>query len=122
MSPENREEVECLYRRIHELMLEENVLRDAAGWSFNGWTADGRAVRHHFKVEGYERTGPAVEQERIDNAAKALMAANARLIAAAPDGLDLAYAVARPFDGTDATLGQQARDFIAKATGDAPAQ
>ena len=42
--------------------------------------------------------------------------ANARLIAAAPDGLALAYAVAEHFKDTDAPLGQQARDFITKAT------
>jgi len=43
--------------------------------------------------------------------------ANARLIAAAPDALALARAVAGHFKDTDAPLGQMARDFIAKATG-----
>ena len=43
--------------------------------------------------------------------------ANAALIAAAPDGLALAYAVAAHFEGTDAPLGKMARDFIALAEG-----
>lgn len=43
--------------------------------------------------------------------------ANGRLIAAAPDGLALARAVAAHFEGTDAPLGQMARDLIAKAEG-----
>jgi hypothetical protein len=42
---------------------------------------------------------------------------NARLIAAAPDGLALAEAVAEHFKDTDAPLGAQAREFIAKARG-----
>lgn len=46
--------------------------------------------------------------------------ADARLIAAAPDGLALAYAVAAHFEGTDAPLGKQARDLISKATGEQP--
>lgn len=41
--------------------------------------------------------------------------ANARLIAAAPDGYALAVAVANHFEGTDAPLGEQARAFLAKA-------
>ncbi|MCR4299011.1 MAG: hypothetical protein NUV75_09740 [Gallionella sp.] len=40
--------------------------------------------------------------------------ANARLIAAAPDGYALAVAVAEHFKDTDAPLGKMARDFIAK--------
>src|SRR5690348_13665919 len=41
--------------------------------------------------------------------------ADGRLIAAAPDGLVLAHAVAEHFADTDAPLGKMARDFIAKA-------
>ena len=44
--------------------------------------------------------------------------ANARLIAAAPDGYALALAVAEYFDGTDAPIGQMARDFIDKVRGE----
>lgn len=45
------------------------MIRCAAGWSFNGWTTEGRAVRHRIKIEGYERTGPKVDKERIDRGA-----------------------------------------------------
>lgn len=47
--------------------------------------------------------------------------ANARLIAAAPDLLALAEAVAAHFGGTDAPLGAAARAAIAKAKGEAHA-
>lgn len=50
------------------------------------------------------------------NACLGECAADARLIAAAPDGYALAVAVAAHFEGTNAPLGQMARDFIAKAT------
>lgn len=45
-------------------------------------------------------------------------AANARLIAAAPDLLVVAKMVAKLFEGTDAPLGYRARAAIAKATGE----
>ncbi len=44
--------------------------------------------------------------------------ADARLIAAAPDAVALAEAVAAHFEGTDAPLGQMARDWLAKARGE----
>lgn len=58
-------EIEQHARRIHELMCQANLIGGgSATCSFNGWTADGRAVRHTIKVSGYERTGPKVERER----------------------------------------------------------
>jgi hypothetical protein len=58
-------ELEACLKRAHEILCEMNCVRRPALYSFNGWTADGRAVRHIFKMEGYERTGPTVERERI---------------------------------------------------------
>lgn len=46
------------------------------------------------------------------------VAANARLICAAPDLLNLARRVAEHFADTDAPLGSAARDALAKATGE----
>ena len=51
-------------RALHAALCRANMVQCRSGWSFNGWTADGRAVRHRIKIEGYERTGPAVEKER----------------------------------------------------------
>lgn len=63
-------EIERHARRIHELMCQANLIGGmAATCSFNGWTADGRAVRHTIKTDGYERTGPKVEKERAALAA-----------------------------------------------------
>lgn len=49
--------------------------------------------------------------------ARASDTANARLIAAAPDLLDLARLIAAHFEGTDAPLGIKARALIDKAEG-----
>ncbi len=56
-------EFEANFHALHELLCRANLVRMPYAASFNGWTADGRAVRHRFKVEGYERTGPTVERE-----------------------------------------------------------
>lgn len=59
-------EIEHHARQIHELMRQANLIGvGLATCTFSGWTADGRAVRHTIKVEGYERTGPRVENERV---------------------------------------------------------
>jgi hypothetical protein len=49
--------------------------------------------------------------------AQAIQEANAHLIAAAPDLLELAKRVAAHFENTDAPLGAAARALIAKAEG-----
>ena len=54
---------------------------------------------------------------RADGGDVRIAAQHAALIAAAPDGLALAYAVAAHFTDTDAPLGKMARDFIALAEG-----
>lgn len=64
-APEPFGEIEQHARRIHELMCAANLIGGtSATCSFNGWAADGRAVRHTIKVHGYERTGPTVDKER----------------------------------------------------------
>ena len=69
-------------------------------------------------IHGWEGD-TAVRLARCDRAqlSQQKAEANACLIAAVPDGLQLAYAVAEHFKDTDAPLGKQARDFIARATG-----
>ena len=62
-------EIEHHARRLHELLCQANLIQGkGATCSFNGWTADGRPVRHTVKVEGYVRIGPRVEAERIARA------------------------------------------------------
>lgn len=58
------DEFEGPARALHDALCRANMIQSKSGWSFNGWTADGRAVRHRIKIEGYERTGPTVEKER----------------------------------------------------------
>ncbi len=71
-----------------------------------------------WHVSSYEGGWTCVrnDQEQIIAKLGLNVPEHAALIAAAPDGLALAHAVAAHFKGTDAPLGQQARDFIAKAT------
>lgn len=57
-------EIERHLRAVHELLCQANMVRAPALASYNGWTADGRPVRHRFQVAGYERSGSKVEQER----------------------------------------------------------
>lgn len=56
-------EFEAHFQALHELLCRANLIRMPHAASFNGLTADGRPVRHRFKVEGYQRTGPAAERE-----------------------------------------------------------
>ena len=58
------DEFEGPARALHDALCRANMIQSKNGWSFNGWTADGRAVRHRIRIEGYERTGPGVEKER----------------------------------------------------------
>ena len=51
-------------RALHAALCRANMIQSKSGWSFSGWTADGRAVCHRIRIEGYERTGPGVEKER----------------------------------------------------------
>jgi hypothetical protein len=60
----NMDEIESLLKRVHELMCAGGLVRMKYGYDFNGWLPDGRAVRHKFKLDGYERTGPTVAKER----------------------------------------------------------
>ena len=64
MSPENRARVDALLQEVSSILLAEDLVRGGT-WSFKGWTADGRAVVHKIKIDGYERTGPTVEKERV---------------------------------------------------------
>ena len=64
MNPEERAEVDRHFRAIHEIMLRHNLVRMSGGWKLEGWAADGRALTHKFRVDGYERTGPRVERDR----------------------------------------------------------
>ncbi|KWT70794.1 MULTISPECIES: DUF3850 domain-containing protein [unclassified Variovorax] len=57
------DEFEGPARALHDALCRASMIQCKNGWSFNGWTADGRAVRHRIKVEGYERTGPSVDKE-----------------------------------------------------------
>jgi hypothetical protein len=57
-------EIESLVQRLHELMCAGGLVRLKYGYAFNGWLPDGRAVRHKFSLDGYERTGPTVAKER----------------------------------------------------------
>jgi hypothetical protein len=57
-------EIEGLLKRVHELMCAGGLVRIRYGFNFNGWLPDGRAVRHKFELNGYERTGPTVAKER----------------------------------------------------------
>lgn len=56
-------EVEALMQKVHELLCKQGRIK-GGDWSFNGWLPDGRAVRHKFRLDGYERTGPTVDKER----------------------------------------------------------
>lgn len=58
------DEFEGPARALHDALCRANMIQSKSGWSFNGWTADGRAVCHRIRIEGYERTGPGVEKER----------------------------------------------------------
>ena len=60
--------IEALLRKVSDLLLAENRVR-GGDWSFSGWTADGRPVRHTFRLTGYVRSGKAVEAERIERPA-----------------------------------------------------
>ena len=66
------------------------------------FSADGREIT----VCNTQGAYPASQQD----------AANARLIAVAPDGYALAVAVAAHFTDTDAPLGKMARDFLEKVS------
>lgn len=56
-------ELENLMLQVHELLCKQGRVR-GGDWSFNGWLPDGRAIRHKFKLSGYERTGSTVTRER----------------------------------------------------------
>ncbi|VTU44903.1 DUF3850 domain-containing protein [Variovorax sp. RA8] len=58
------DEFEGPARALHDALCRASMIQCKHGWSFSGWTADGRAVRHRIRIEGYERTGPGVEKER----------------------------------------------------------
>jgi len=64
MTPENHKKIEALLQEVSVILLSENLVR-CGGWSFKGWSADGRPIVHKLKVDGYERTGPTVERERL---------------------------------------------------------
>jgi hypothetical protein len=57
---------------------------------------------------------------RIPGRERAKRQANARLIAAAPDLLELARFVAKHFEDTDAALGKRARTLIRNVEGGGP--
>lgn len=67
MSPENRTKIQSLLEQVSMILLSENLVR-GGDYSFQGWTADGRAVKHKISIGGYERTGPSVERERAARA------------------------------------------------------
>lgn len=56
-------ELEVLMQRVHALLCKQGRIK-GGDWSFNGFLPDGRGVRHKFRLDGYERTGPTVEKER----------------------------------------------------------
>ncbi len=63
MTPSNAQRIEGLLQEVSAILLSENQVR-GGGWSFSGWSEDGRAVTHTVRISGYERTGPKVEAER----------------------------------------------------------
>ncbi len=53
-----------LCEQIHNLLCQQGKIRGGK-WDFSGWLSDGRAVRHRFDLNGYERKGPTVNKDRI---------------------------------------------------------
>jgi hypothetical protein len=49
------DEFEGPARALHDALCRANMIQSKSGWSYDGWTADGRAVRHRIRIEGYER-------------------------------------------------------------------
>ncbi len=70
MTPEARNEIEKLLEAAHRLLCQQSLVR-GGDWTYDGWTADGRPVRHTFKLDGYERSGAKVERERAEREAAA---------------------------------------------------
>lgn len=56
-------ELENLLEQVHELLCKQGRVQ-GGDWTFDGWLPDGRAVKHKFRLGGYERTGPTVDRER----------------------------------------------------------